>query len=50
MKRFEMPRNMSFGTNGLDWMRSVRKITTQLRFMNVRIHGTSSAHFALTFM
>ena len=33
-KHYEMHRNIGIGSNGLDWLRSLRKILTRLRGMN----------------
>ena len=33
-KHYETPQNMSFGSNGVDRVRSLQKILTQLRGMN----------------
>jgi hypothetical protein len=43
MKRSGTPQNMSFGSNGMDLVRSLRKISTQLRFANLCVNGASSA-------
>jgi hypothetical protein len=40
---------MGFGSNGLDEVRSLRKILTQLRLANLSVNGASSASFASTF-
>src|SRR6185437_14070860 len=42
-----MQRNVSLGSNGVDQMRSLRKIPTRLRGTNF---CTSSAHFAPSFV
>ena len=42
--------NMSLGSNGVDWMRSLRKIWTWLRGTNFCINCTSSECFASSFM
>jgi hypothetical protein len=39
----EMPQNMSFGSNGVDRVRSLRKILMRPCLANLCIHGTSSA-------
>jgi hypothetical protein len=44
-----MCQNMSFGSNGVDQVRSLRKILTQLRLANLGVNGASSASFASTF-
>jgi hypothetical protein len=49
-KRTETPENMSFGSNGVDWVRSLRKILTRLCLANLCDNGTSSASFASTFV
>jgi hypothetical protein len=41
---------MSFGSNGVDRVRSLQKIPTQLRLANLCVKGTSSTHFVTTFM
>jgi hypothetical protein len=42
-KRSERPQNMSFGSNGVDWVCSWRKLPTQLCFANFCVNATSSA-------
>jgi hypothetical protein len=42
--------NMSLGSNGVDRVRSLRKVPTRLCLANVCDNGTSSASFASTFM
>ena len=49
-KHYETHQNMSLGSNGVDWVRSLRKITTWLRGMNFCINCTSSPRFAPSFM
>jgi hypothetical protein len=49
-KRSETAQNMSFGSNGVDPVRSLRKILTQLYLVNLCVSGTSSASFASTFV
>jgi hypothetical protein len=49
-KRFETHQNMTFGSNEVDQVRSLRKISTQLRSANLCVNGTSSASFASTFV
>jgi hypothetical protein len=44
-----MPQNMSFGSNGVVLVRSLRKIPTQFRLAIFGINGASSASFASTF-
>jgi hypothetical protein len=48
--RFETPQNMSFGSNGVDWVHSLRKYATQLRLANLCVNGTCSASFATIFV
>jgi hypothetical protein len=50
MKWSETSQNMSFGSNGLDRVRSLRKIRTRLHLANFYVNGTSSASFASTFV
>jgi hypothetical protein len=38
------------GSNGVDRVRSLREIPTQLCFANFCVNGTSSARFALAFV
>ena len=47
---YETHQNMSLGSNGVDQVRSLRKITTWLRGTNFCINCTSSVCFAPTFM
>ena len=49
-KPYTTQQNTSLGSNGVDWMRSLRKIRTWLRGMNFCINCTSSHHFAPSFM
>ena len=49
-KHYAMHQNMSLGSNGVDWVRSLRKIPTWLRGRNFRINCTSSPCFASSFM
>jgi len=49
-KHYERHQNMSLGSNGVDQVRSLRKITTWLRGTNLCINCTSSPRFALSFM
>ena len=42
--------NMSLGSNGVDWVRSLRKISKWLRGMNFCINCTISPCFASSFM
>jgi hypothetical protein len=48
-KRSETPQNMSFGSNEVDRVRSLRKIKTGLCLANLCVSGTSLASFASTF-
>jgi hypothetical protein len=50
MKRSETPPNMSFGSNGVDRVRSLRKISTQLHLVNLCVYGASLASFPSTFV
>ena len=49
-KHYEMYKNMSVGSKGVDRVRSLRKIPTRLRGTYVCINYTSSARFAPIFM
>jgi len=49
-KHYTTQKNMSLGSNGVYWMRSLQKIRTWLRGMNFCINCTSSHRFALSFM
>src|SRR6185437_9879719 len=49
-KHYETRQNMSLGSYGLVWVRSLRKILMQLRGTNFCINCTNSAHFAPSFM
>jgi hypothetical protein len=49
-KHYETHQNMSLGSNGVDQVRSLRKITTRLRGTNLCINCTSSVCFATSFM
>ena len=49
-KHYETHKNMSLGSNGADWVHSLRKIPTWLRGTNFCINCTSSPHFAPSFM
>jgi hypothetical protein len=42
----EMPKYMSFRSNGVDQVRSLRKDPTQFRLANLCVNGTCSANFA----
>jgi len=48
-KYYEMHRNISLGSNGVDGVRWLRKITTRLRGMNFCVNCTSSVCFATSF-
>jgi hypothetical protein len=45
MKWFKMPQNMSFGSNGVDQVRSLQKMPTQLHLANLGVNSASSARF-----
>ena len=45
-KHYETHQNMRFGSNGVDLVRSLRKIPTSLRGTNFCINCTSSPNFA----
>ena len=49
-KYYEMHWNFSLGTNGMDQVRSLQKITTWLHGTNFCIYCTSSPRFAPSFM
>ena len=49
-KHYETHQNMSLGSNGVDQVRSLRKITTWLHGTNFCINYTSSVCFASSFM
>ena len=49
-KHYKTHTNMSLGSNGVDWVRSLRKILMRLHGMNLCINYTSSTHFAPIFM
>jgi len=48
-KYYEKEWNFSFGSNGLDWVRTLRKIPMWLRGTNFCINCTSSPRFAPSF-
>ena len=48
-KHYETRQNMSLGSYGLDWVRSLQKIPTRLRGTNFFTNCTSSARFAPSF-
>ena len=49
-KHYETYENMSLGSNGVDWVRSLRKIPTWLRGTYFCINCTCSHYFAPSFM
>ena len=49
-KHYTTHQNMSLGSNGADWVRSLRKIRTWLHGTNFLINCTSSHRFAPSFM
>ena len=49
-KHYATHQNMCLGSNGVDWMRSLRKIPTWHLGKNFRINCTSSPCFASSFM
>jgi hypothetical protein len=49
-KRCETTQNISFRSNGVNRVCSLRKILTQLHLANLCVNGTSSVHFASTFV
>jgi hypothetical protein len=49
-KQSETPENISFGSNGVDRVRSLRQILKQLCLANLCVNGTSSARLAPTFV
>ena len=49
-KHYETRQNMSLGSNGVDQVRLLEKITTWLRGTNLCIYCTSSICFATSFM
>ena len=49
-KYYETDRNISLGSNGVDWVHSLRKIPTWLRVTNFCINCCSSPRFAPSFM
>jgi len=49
-KYYEMYQNISLGSNGVDWVRSLRKILKWVRGTNFSINCTSSPRFAPSFM
>ena len=49
-KHYETHQNMSLGSNGVDRVRSLRKILMRLRGTNLCINYTSSTYFASSFV
>ena len=49
-KHYATHENMSLGSNRVDWVRSLRKISTWLRGTSLCINCTSSHYFASSFM
>ena len=49
-KHYATQQNMSLGFNGVDWVRSLRKIPTWQRGTSLCINCTSSHYFASSFM
>ena len=49
-KHYATHQNMSLGSNGVDWVRSLRKIPAWLRATSFRINYTNSPCFASSFM
>ena len=49
-KHYETHTNMSLGANGVDWVRSLRKIPKRLDGTNLCINSTSSNRFATSFV
>jgi hypothetical protein len=49
-KWLETPQNMSFGSNGVDQVRSLRKMPMQLRLANLGVNSASSASFPSCFV
>ena len=49
-KHYATHQNMSLGSNGVDWVRSLQKIPTWLHGTNFCINCTSSPRFAPSFM
>ena len=49
-KHYETHQNMSLGSNGVDWVRSLQNIQTWHRGTNICINWTSSVCFATSFM
>jgi hypothetical protein len=49
-KRSETCQNLSFGSNGVDRVRSLRKVPKELCLGKLCVNGASSASFASTFV
>ena len=49
-KHYETHKNMSLGSNGMDRVRSLRKIPMRLHATNMCINSTISNHFASSFV
>ena len=49
-KHYETHTNMTLGSHGVDWVRSLRKIPKRLHGTNLCINCTSSTHFAMSFV
>ena len=49
-KHYATHQNMNLGSNGVHWVRSLRKIPTSLRGTNFCINCTTSPSFASSFM
>ena len=49
-KQYETHQNMNLGSNGVDWVRSLRKILIRLHGTNFCINCTSSTCFAPSFV
>ena len=49
-KHYETHTNMSLGSNGVDWVHSLRKILMRLHGTNICINCTSSTRFAPSFV
>ena len=50
LEHYETYQNISLGSNGVDWVHSLRKIPTWLRRTNSCINCTSSPYFGSSFM
>jgi hypothetical protein len=50
MKRYGTPQNMSFRSNGVSQLHSLRQILMQLRLANLGVNGASTASLASTFV